>query len=987
MLVGNGSHRGLIHGQTGRAHPSLSGMKTVVCRLAAASLILITISAAPIEAQTRVGNVSQNVTNARPGSKPGKPTTPSATDGTQQRPPRLGQSGTSSGEVIALDGPCQPMLYGDADESGKVDIDDTLCVLNGFTGNYDDCPFEFVDIYPCPGGDGVIDGSDLDFIILAFQGFTPPECVNACRPCVNNVLPTANAGPNREAFTNEPVVFSGASSIDSDGRIVAYEWDLGGGQRVNGVTASRTYPNPGTYSVRLYVTDGCGAVSSDLVSISVTRPVCTTANAAPVSDAGLDRSGVVGERMVFNAGNSSDADGSIVNYWWSFSDGVSTGWQPAAQFDRVFTQAGQYVATLWVQDNCGASSQADTALVSVTNAVTLDPYLEGFAIGNIGTATGVGLSADGRRLFISSQEFGVVEFDTSDPRNPVFARTAHYFEPAEGVVVGNGFLVTGGPTNQAKVISMATFGTPDETRVPLGFVAHGIAVSGNMVAIAAGASGLKIVELDLTDPENIAVVSTRSLAMFARGVALSANRNFAYIGAGPQSSGGFKVVSLTGPSLSIVGSVIPTNSANPGDVVVDATGNFAYVADNGSGLTVYDVRTPSQPVRILTVGTSGPAAKIGRMGNILMVATSGGSARLHIYSLSNPASPSEIGSLAGQLIEFDARVSYLYAAMGTAGVSVIDLTDPTRPSSINVIRSSFGTRNSCASDGRVALVGGENMATAVLDVTVASAPRVVATLSSVAQDIALRGNMAYIAAGASGLRVYDFTNPGAPVLRWTVSSAGGRNLFAKGVAVSSNGAWAYLAAGSVEGVGRVVVMNIADPSRAPLVAADVPTTQGGSASDVALDSLNQYAYVADYGGGVQVFNIANPSSPVRVGAGYDTGDLATRVAVMGDLVLVATWSQQSAHMAVIDASDPANLEQMGSVPGLYSGCFDMFENYVLLPSPSLGLVVIDLANPSAPKTVFTVDTPGSVASVCRSGNMVFLGDSAAILDVANLFSD
>jgi DNA-binding beta-propeller fold protein YncE len=279
------------------------------------------------------------------------------------------------------------------------------------------------------------------------------------------------------------------------------------------------------------------------------------------------------------------------------------------------------------------------------------------------------------------------------------------------------------------------------------------------------------------------------------------------------------------------------------------------------------------------------------------------------------------------------------------------------------------------------------MATSVLDVTVPSAPRVVATLSTVAQDIVLRGNLAYIAAGAGGLRIYDVTNPSEPVLRWTVNSASGWNIFAKGVAVSSNGARAYLAAGAIDGVGRILVLNISDPSRVPLVVADVPTSQGGSASDVALDAANEFAYVADYGGGVQVFSLANPSNPVRVGAGYDTGDLATRLTVAGNLVLVATWSQQSARLVILDAGDPANLEELGSVPGLYSGCFDTFENYVLLPSPSLGLVIVDLANPSVPKTVFTVDTPGAVYSVCRSGNMVYLGDSAAILDVVNLFGD
>ena len=61
-----------------------------------------------------------------------------------------------------------------------------------------------------------------------------------------------------------------------------------------------------------------------------------------------------------DASDSSDADGSIVNYDWDFGDGTVGSGTTA---DHTCTTAGQFTAVLKVTDNDGAT---DTATVVIT---------------------------------------------------------------------------------------------------------------------------------------------------------------------------------------------------------------------------------------------------------------------------------------------------------------------------------------------------------------------------------------------------------------------------------------------------------------------------------------------------------------------------------------------------------------------------------------------------------------------------------------------
>lgn len=93
------------------------------------------------------------------------------------------------------------------------------------------------------------------------QGMSGTVYVNAAA----NVPPTARfiMSP-RSAQAGEAVSFDGSISVDSDGSISQYEWDLDGNGSFEtnsgaSATVSRSYTSPGTVTVRLRVTDNAGA--------------------------------------------------------------------------------------------------------------------------------------------------------------------------------------------------------------------------------------------------------------------------------------------------------------------------------------------------------------------------------------------------------------------------------------------------------------------------------------------------------------------------------------------------------------------------------------------------------------------------------------------------------------------------------------------------------------------------------------------------------
>ncbi len=146
--------------------------------------------------------------------------------------------------------------------------------------------------------------------------------------------------------------FDGSGSSDADGTVVSYAWDFGDGSTSDLMEATHTYAAGGMFDVTLTVTDDDGA--SDVYSETIT---VDEGNDAPVAEATVTCDEL---DCTFVGSESTDADGTVVSYAWTFGDG---GTSDQADTTHTYAAGGEYEVTLTVTDDDGAE---DVAIQQIT---------------------------------------------------------------------------------------------------------------------------------------------------------------------------------------------------------------------------------------------------------------------------------------------------------------------------------------------------------------------------------------------------------------------------------------------------------------------------------------------------------------------------------------------------------------------------------------------------------------------------------------------
>ena len=203
----------------------------------------------------------------------------------------------------------------------------------------------------------VLQASDQDGTPLSFE--LPVQLVPHGTPAV----PVAEFETLSDCHS---VAFDASRSRAGEGQLSSYQWDFGDGQSGAGQRTTHRYADPGTYQVLLTVIDDSGRVidrARRAYPVKVNRP--------PEPVPGSKQVVAPGERLRFDAGVSTDADGRIVGFQWDFGDGQRGDGRAVS---HVFAQPGRYAVALRVEDD--GPGPCDDATVATEVWINAPPTAE-----------------------------------------------------------------------------------------------------------------------------------------------------------------------------------------------------------------------------------------------------------------------------------------------------------------------------------------------------------------------------------------------------------------------------------------------------------------------------------------------------------------------------------------------------------------------------------------------------------------------------------
>lgn len=181
--------------------------------------------------------------------------------------------------------------------------------------------------------------------------FVPPPPSGTTGPQAR-ITTTLKSGPHL-------VLSATTSSVGPSGSpLSTYSWNLGDGTNSLGSTVDHTYAAAGTYFVTLTVTDAAGASGSTRQSFTLNAAV--PGDVPPVPSFTTSASGLT---VTVNAAASTDSDGTIASYVWTFGDGGAASGVSAT---HTYAVAGTYPISLVVTDNQGATGTLTKTLTLST---------------------------------------------------------------------------------------------------------------------------------------------------------------------------------------------------------------------------------------------------------------------------------------------------------------------------------------------------------------------------------------------------------------------------------------------------------------------------------------------------------------------------------------------------------------------------------------------------------------------------------------------
>ena len=391
---------------------------------------------------------------------------------------------------------------------------------------------------------------------------------------------------------------------------------------------------------------------------------------------------------------------------------------------------------------------------------------------------------------------GIVIYDLSNPANPVQVGRRYTGILSESILI-NGNYAYVGDTKGVEVIDITDKTNPQLIgNFSYGKYVYGIAKKGdylflalhaNYLEIASTLSGLQnISSKDFDEPSIVNFIEN-----IGRAYGLFIDNDYLYVANG---GGGLKIYDISNlPEISLVGSATDASFA----LKVFVSGDYAYIAASGNGLKIVDISDKSNPQVLSTLNVA--VFDLYKAGDYVYLA-GGSSKNMYIIDVSDSNNPSIEGTFTTTDYVYDVVVSgnYAYIANFTAGLKVVNISDPSNPSDA----ASLDTNS--------------------------------------AYGVSIYGNYLYLSDGGYGLKIIDVTNPESPSLVGSVDTP----FFARHTLVY--GDYAFVSDDS----SGVQIVNISDKSH-PDIEEFIKTKHYAYETVI----KNSYLFISDRAGGILIVDL------------------------------------------------------------------------------------------------------------------------------------
>lgn len=158
------------------------------------------------------------------------------------------------------------------------------------------------------------------------------------------------------AETGDKITFNASKSFDEDNvEILRYNFSFGDGNYSGWIPKEEEihyYSRSGIYYAFVKVKNEYGAESEESEKVKIIIDILPIARI----DSNLTEI-YVNETVTFDANDSYDKDGKIVEYFFDFGDGENSSWTNQPYIIHRYKEEGEYFARLKVRDDVGAESE------------------------------------------------------------------------------------------------------------------------------------------------------------------------------------------------------------------------------------------------------------------------------------------------------------------------------------------------------------------------------------------------------------------------------------------------------------------------------------------------------------------------------------------------------------------------------------------------------------------------------------------------------